>query len=102
MHGDLRAELLRDRGYGLWYEGEREAGYGLVLDALEHVRDPELAARTHAAAAWLWHDGDLDRAIWEATRRELERTQDHLLVLGRGPARRWQRQQGGSGEEADQ
>ena len=63
VHGDLRAELLRDRGYGLWYEGEREAGYGLVLDALEHVRDPELAARTHAAAAWLWHDGDLDRAI---------------------------------------
>ncbi len=24
-------------------------------------------------------DGELDRAIWEATRRELERTQEHLL-----------------------
>lgn len=31
-------------------------------------------------------DGELDRAIWEATRRELERTQDHLLVLGRKSA----------------
>jgi CRP/FNR family nitrogen fixation transcriptional regulator len=31
-------------------------------------------------------DGDWDRAIWEATRRELERTQDHLLVLGRKSA----------------
>jgi len=27
-------------------------------------------------------DGQLDRAIWEATRRELERTQEHVLVLG--------------------
>jgi DNA-binding CsgD family transcriptional regulator len=66
VEGDLRAELLRDRGYGLWYEGERESGYRLVLDALECVRDRELAARTHAAAAWLWHDGDLDRAIAHA------------------------------------
>jgi CRP/FNR family nitrogen fixation transcriptional regulator len=31
-------------------------------------------------------DGQLDRAVWEATRRELERTQDHLLVLGRKTA----------------
>ena len=31
-------------------------------------------------------DGDLDRAIWEATRRELERTQEHLMVLGRKTA----------------
>lgn len=31
-------------------------------------------------------DGELDRAIWEATRRELERTQEHLLVLGRKTA----------------
>jgi len=31
-------------------------------------------------------DGHLDRAIWEAARRELERTQDHLLVLGRKTA----------------
>jgi CRP/FNR family nitrogen fixation transcriptional regulator len=31
-------------------------------------------------------DGRLDRAIWEATRRELERTQDHILTLGRKTA----------------
>ena len=41
VDGDLRAELLRDLGYCLWYEGEREAGYRLVLDALEHARDDE-------------------------------------------------------------
>jgi CRP/FNR family nitrogen fixation transcriptional regulator len=31
-------------------------------------------------------DRRLDQAIWEATRRELERTQDHVLVLGRKTA----------------
>lgn len=31
-------------------------------------------------------EGELDRAIWEATRRELERTQEHLLMLGRKSA----------------
>ena len=31
-------------------------------------------------------DGEVDRAIWEATRRELERAQEHLLVLGRKTA----------------
>jgi CRP/FNR family nitrogen fixation transcriptional regulator len=31
-------------------------------------------------------DDQIDRAVWEATRRELERTQDHLLVLGRKTA----------------
>jgi CRP/FNR family nitrogen fixation transcriptional regulator len=31
-------------------------------------------------------DGELDRAVWEATRHELERTQEHLLMLGRKTA----------------
>ena len=31
-------------------------------------------------------DEEIDRAIWEATRRELERTQEHLLGLGRKTA----------------
>jgi len=31
-------------------------------------------------------DGGLDRTLWEATRRELERTQEHLLMLGRKSA----------------
>jgi DNA-binding CsgD family transcriptional regulator len=64
--GDLLAELLREHGYVLWYEGDRERGYGLVLEALEHARDPELAARTHHAAAWLLHEQDLPRGIEHA------------------------------------
>ena len=64
--GDLRARLLRELGSILWYEGERETGYGLLREALENARDPELAARTHAAAAWLLHDTDLPRAIEHA------------------------------------
>jgi CRP/FNR family nitrogen fixation transcriptional regulator len=31
-------------------------------------------------------DGSLDRTLWAATRRELERTQEHLLMLGRKSA----------------
>jgi CRP/FNR family nitrogen fixation transcriptional regulator len=31
-------------------------------------------------------DGSLGRTLWEATRRELERTQEHLLMLGRKSA----------------
>ena len=64
--GDLRARLLRDLGWILWYEGDHDAGYRLVREALAHARDPELAARTHAAAAWLLQDHDLDRAIEHA------------------------------------
>jgi len=36
--------------------------------------------RTHLA------EGDLERAIWDTTQRELERAQDHLMVLGRKTA----------------
>lgn len=66
VEGDLRAELMRDLGWSLWYAGERESGYRLILDALEHAPNTELAARTHGAAAWLWHDADLERAIEHA------------------------------------
>ncbi len=31
-------------------------------------------------------DGGVDRTLWNATRRELERTQEHLLMLGRKSA----------------
>jgi DNA-binding CsgD family transcriptional regulator len=61
--GDLRAELLRDLANLLWYEGDHGAGYRLACEALEHARDPELAARTHCEAAWLLQDYDLERAI---------------------------------------
>ena len=86
VHGDLRAQLLRDLGYCLWYEGEREAGYRLVLDALEHARDHELAARTHAAAAWLWHDGDLDRGD-RAHRCRGRAARSRRSIRGRTPGR---------------
>jgi DNA-binding CsgD family transcriptional regulator len=66
VDGDLRAELLRAHGSVLWYEGDRERGYGLVLEALEHARDPELAARIHYAAAWLLHEQNLARGIEHA------------------------------------
>lgn len=61
--GDLRADLLRAHGFALWFEGDRERGYRLVLEALEHARDPELAARIHYAAAWLLHEQALPRGI---------------------------------------
>jgi DNA-binding CsgD family transcriptional regulator len=61
--GDLRADLLRAHGCALWFEGDRERGYRLVLEALEHARDPELAARIHYAAAWLLHEQALARGI---------------------------------------
>jgi DNA-binding CsgD family transcriptional regulator len=64
--GDLLAELLRAHGYVLWYEGDRERGYELVLEALEHARDRELAGRIHYAAAWLLHEQDLSRGIEHA------------------------------------
>ena len=61
--GDVRAELLHELGYLLWFEGDHDAGYRLACAALEHAQDPELAARTHGTAAWLAQDYDLPRAI---------------------------------------
>jgi len=66
VEGDLRARLLRELGWILWYEGDHNAGYRLVRAALAQARDGELAARTHATAAWLLHDLDLERAIRHA------------------------------------
>ena len=66
VEGDLKAELLRAYGYLLWYEGERDAGYQRVLEALEHASDPELAGRIHYAAAWLLHEQDPARGIEHA------------------------------------
>ena len=64
--GDLRAELLRAHGSVLWYEGERDRGYRLIVEALEHANDRELAGRIHYAAAWLLHEQDLPGAIQHA------------------------------------
>jgi DNA-binding NarL/FixJ family response regulator len=63
VEGDLRAELLSQLGYILWYEGDHERGYELIAEALVYAGDPEVAARAHGAAAWLSQDSDLARAI---------------------------------------
>jgi DNA-binding CsgD family transcriptional regulator len=63
VEGDVRARLLGDLGYVLWYEGDSARGYDLLLEGLRHTRDPEVAARTHGFAAWLSQDVDLERAI---------------------------------------
>lgn len=64
---------------------------GLELGAVHHYTAEALTDCTvlvvkrsslHAFSG----DGELDRAIWEATQRELARTQEHLLVLSRKSA----------------
>ena len=52
----------------------------------EAICDAVVLVVRRSALKTLVQDGVLDRAIWEATRRELERTQEHLLVLGRKTA----------------
>ncbi len=63
VEGDLRARLLVELGWILWHEGDLDAGHRLVREALEHVSDRELAARTHATAAWLLQSQELPLAI---------------------------------------
>ena len=52
----------------------------------EAICDAALLVVRRSALKTFAGDEALDRAVWEATRRELERTQDHLLVLGRKTA----------------
>jgi CRP/FNR family nitrogen fixation transcriptional regulator len=52
----------------------------------EALSDAVLLVVRRSALKTFAGDEQLDRAIWEATRRELERTQDHVLVLGRKTA----------------
>lgn len=60
---DLRAELLFRQGKILWHERDHRRGYGLLLEALEHARDPALAAEIHIEAAWLSQEFDPAGAI---------------------------------------
>ena len=62
VDGDLRAELLKSLGQIFWYERD-PAGYEKLVEALEHARDPELAARIHVEAAWLSQDRHPQRGI---------------------------------------
>jgi CRP/FNR family nitrogen fixation transcriptional regulator len=52
----------------------------------EALSDSVLLVVKRSALKAFAGDEAVDRAIWEATRRELERTQEHLLVLGRKTA----------------
>lgn len=52
----------------------------------EALSDTTLLAVRSSSIQALAGDGRLDRAIWEAITRELERTRDHVLTLGRKTA----------------
>ncbi|HKR89133.1 MAG TPA: helix-turn-helix domain-containing protein [Phenylobacterium sp.] len=52
----------------------------------EALCDTTLLAVRRSTIQALAGEARLDRAIWEAIRRELERTQDHVLTLGRKTA----------------
>lgn len=53
----------------------------------EALTDCEIQAVRRSAVRAFAGDAELDRAILEATRRELQRAQEHLLLLGRRQAR---------------
>jgi CRP/FNR family nitrogen fixation transcriptional regulator len=84
----------------LTVEGRRQVGdfyYPGDLFGLEPGPDHQFAAEalTHcevqlvrrSAVRALAGDAELDRAILEATRRELQRVQEHVMLLGRKSAR---------------
>ncbi len=52
----------------------------------EALTDCVIRVVKRSSLAALSGKDNLDRALWEATRRELERTQEHLLMLGRKSA----------------
>lgn len=81
-------------------EGRRQIGdfyYPGDLFGLEPGPDHQFGAEAlsgcevqrvrHAAVRAFAGDAELDRAIFEATRRELQRLQEHVLLLGRKTAR---------------
>lgn len=73
---------------GFYYPGDLiglETGPAHRFSA-EAISDSTVLVVRRTAIKAFAGDGQLDRAVWEATRRELERAQDHLLVLGRKTA----------------
>jgi CRP/FNR family nitrogen fixation transcriptional regulator len=83
----LLADGRRQVG-GFYYPGDLiglEAGAVHRFSA-EALCETEVLVVRRSALQTLAGDGHLDRAIWEAARRELERAQDHILVLGRKTA----------------
>jgi len=55
--------------------------------AAEALTDCEIIAVRRSAVRAFAGDAELDRAILDATREEMERLQDHVVVLGRKSAR---------------
>ena len=55
--------------------------------AAEALDDCEVVVVRRSAVRAFAGDAELDRAILEATRREMERLQDHVVMLGRKSAR---------------
>ncbi len=89
VDGDLRAELLLRLANILWHDGDHEHGHRLAREALEHARDPKVAARTHISAAWVSQDVALERAIEHAAAavalldpEESPGTYSYALLLG--------------------
>jgi CRP/FNR family nitrogen fixation transcriptional regulator len=52
----------------------------------EALADGVMLAVRWGSARTFGGDGEFNRAIWDATRRELERTREHLMMLGRRTA----------------
>jgi DNA-binding CsgD family transcriptional regulator len=63
LEPDFRATLLYEQGKISWYERDFERGYGLLLEAAQHARDPELLAAVHVQAAWVAQEVDPLQAI---------------------------------------
>jgi CRP/FNR family nitrogen fixation transcriptional regulator len=73
---------------GFYYAGDLiglEVGPAHRYSA-EALCDTEVLVVRRSGLKTFAGDGELDRAIWEATRRELDRAQEHILVLGRKTA----------------
>lgn len=93
VHGTVRTTRLAADGRrqvgDFYYPGDL---FGLEVGpdhtfSVEALTDCEIQQVRRASVRALAGDVELDRAVLSATRRELQRTQDHLLLLGRRSAR---------------
>jgi DNA-binding CsgD family transcriptional regulator len=81
--GELRAGLLLAKQVVTWNEGDSEAGYQLVLQAIEETNDPMLAARAHYAAVWTDFDNPVRGLMHlDALLELIDEDDDPLLYAG--------------------
>ena len=93
IHGSVRTTKLMSDGRrqigDFYYEGDLfgiETGLEHRFSA-EALADCEILVVKRAALQHYGEDGHrLERAIWQSTAKALERTQEHLLLLGRKTA----------------